>query len=276
MLISILEDDFMNQEIKEIISLLKKAGNEVLKIYRKEYRIFQKEDKTLLTEADLISEKIILEGLRKYNYGILSEEKRDYFPFLSKEKIWVIDPLDGTEDFLQKTGDFSIMVGLIDQEEPVLGVVYLPAREKIYWAEKKNGAYLKENNNPLKKLRVSRVTNLKDSRFVVSRFHLDEATKKFMKENKIRKIETRGSIGLKLGLIAEGKADAYLTFSNKTYQWDTCAPEIILKEAGGKITDLKGKSLLYQTKELKNLNGIVASNGILHNKLINLYREFNI
>ena len=92
----------MRKELKEIKNLLKRAGDEILKIYEKNYQIKEKDDKSLVTEADLISEKVILKGLKKYNYGILSEETEDNLSRLKKEKVWIIDPLDGTQDFLEK------------------------------------------------------------------------------------------------------------------------------------------------------------------------------
>ena len=195
-----------------------------MQIYQRDYQVKNKEDKSLVTEADLASEEIILKELKKYNYGIISEEEKNH---LFKEKTWVVDPLDGTKDFLYKTGEFSLMVGLLYKGKPILGVVYLPDQDKAYFAQKGKGAYLKKGDQPAEKLKVSNISNFKDSRLVVSRFHLDEATKNFASQNNITQMKPMGSIGVKLGLIAEGRAEAYLTFSNKTCQWDTCAPEII-------------------------------------------------
>jgi len=258
----------MKEVIKEVKSLLRKAGDEILKIYGREYQFKEKSDKSPVTEADLVSERIILEGLKKYNYNILSEETKDDLSRLDKERIWIIDPLDGTQDFLQKTEEFSIMVGLIKNNKPVLGVVYLPVENKMYFAEIGKGAFLEQGNSFLRRLKVSEITNLNDSRFTVSRFHLDQLTKDFLKENNIRKVKYLGSTGIKLGLIAEGKIDGYITFTDKTCQWDICAPEIILKEAGGEITDLNGKRFIYNQREIRNLNGIVASNKKIHQQII--------
>jgi 3'(2'), 5'-bisphosphate nucleotidase len=222
-----------------------------------------------VTEADLISEKVIVSGLKKYNLNFLSEETKDNFSLrLKEERIWIIDPLDGTNDFLQKTDEFSIMIAQVYGKKPFFGIVYVPAKNKLYFAEENRGAYLKEGNNNPKRLQVSDITKLSDSHFVVSRTHLGEPEKKFMKANNIKKAAPVGSVGVKVGLIAEGKAEGYISFSDKTCQWDIAAPEIILREAGGEVTDLKGNRFVYNRKEIRNLNGIVATNGKIHQQII--------
>ena len=120
----------------------------------------------------------------------------------------------------------------------------------------------------LKRLKVSNVFSLSRANFVVSRNHLGHREKQFMESNQIARVSYVGSIGVKLGLIAQGKADIYLTMSSKTCQWDICAPEIILREAGGEVTNLKGKNFLYNRQEIRNIDGIVASNGKIHNLII--------
>ncbi len=258
----------MDTDLKEIINLVKQTGEKVLEIYQRKFEVYKKDDKSPVTEADLASERIILSGLKKYGYGILSEESKDGSSRLKKEKIWIIDPLDGTQDFLQKTGEFSIMVALVYKKEPLLGVVYKPVGDKMYFAKKREGAYLKKSGRPRKKLKASGVSNLSEAKFVLSNFHLSRLEKRFIKASKIAQTIYRGSIVIKLGLIAEGKADGYLTTSNRTSQWDICAPEIILKEAEGKVTDLKGKSFIYNRRQVRNSNGIVASNGKTHASII--------
>ncbi len=258
----------MDKILKDVINIVKKAGKEILKIYKKDYQIYKKKDGSSVTEADLISEKIILSGLKKYNYPILSEESKDDKSRIKKEKIWIVDPLDGTNDFLEKNGEFSIMIGLVYNKEPVLGVVYKPVGDKLYFAKKKEGAYLQEGKSPIKKIKVSNILSLSEANFVVSRSHFSKKTRNFLKKNNIKKVTQVGSTGVKIGLVAEGRADAYITLSNKTCQWDICAPEIILKEAGGKITNLKGKNLVYNRREIRNLNGVLAANKKIHNVII--------
>lgn len=258
----------MSGELQEIINLVREAGEKVLEIYQDETKVHRKKDKTPVTEADLISEKIILSALREYGYGILSEEKEDTSSRLKEDKIWIVDPLDGTQDFLQKTDDFSIMVGLAREGKSVLGVVYKPVGDKVYFAQEGKGAFLKEPDEPLRKLKVSGTFSLPDAHFVFSRSHIGKLEKEFIRNSKTKGVTCMGSTGLKLGFIAEGKADGYFTISNKTSQWDICAPEIILREAGGKVTNKRGKEFTYNRREVRNLQGIVASNRVIHEKII--------
>jgi len=257
----------MDNKLQSTIRLVKTAGDKVLEFHDKQIKIYEKEDKSPVTEADLVSNQILLSGLRKYNHGFLSEETEDNASRFKKEKVWIIDPLDGTVDYLKKTGQFSIMVALVYRSEPIFGIVYGPAQGKLYFAEKGNGAYLEESGKPPKKLSVSKISKLSGSKFAVSRHHLISSEKSFLKKNRI-KIIVMGSIGLKFGLIAEGKADAYINFSDKTAQWDTAAPELILEEAGGRVTDFNGNKFTYDRVEIMNLNGVVASNGKIHDQVI--------
>ncbi len=162
----------MSKEVKDVINIAKKAGEKILEIYDTDYKKYEKRDKSPVTEADLISEKIILQGLKKYNYGFLSEEKGDNLRNLNNGKNWVIDPLDGTLDFIQKTGEFSIMVGLVCRGEPILGVVYQPTEDKVYFAEKGRGAYL-AYKGAIRKLRVSQISKMEEVRLLSSRNHFN-------------------------------------------------------------------------------------------------------
>lgn len=251
----------MKNELKDAIQAAKKAGEEVLKIYNTDFKVEYK-GKEPLTQADLISQKVIFSYLEKYDYGIISEENKDDLSRMEKDRVWIIDSLDGTSDFVSRTGEFSIMIGLAYKGEPVLGVVYSPTDDKLYYAEKGKGAYLGDE-----RLRVSDISSISEARFLFSRHHFSDELKQFAEKNNIQVIH-KGSMGLKICLIAEGKAEATINLSDKTCQWDTCAPEIILMEAGGEITDLQAKRFMYNRKQLNNPNGVIASNGRIHEQII--------
>jgi len=261
----------MSQELKRVISLIREAGRKVLEFYQNNNcRRYKKADGTLVTEADLASEKILRQGLSaRYHWPILSEESQDNLPErLNKEKVWIIDPLDGTNDFLDKTGDFAIMAALTHRGKAVLGVIFQPTEEKLYFAQKGQGAYLKQGARPVEELSVSSLSTLAESRLLVSRSHLSNQERVFIRISGVKKFSRVGSVGVKAGLIAEGRAEAYVSFSNKTSQWDICAPEIILTEAGGKVTDLRGREFVYNRPQIKNRYGIVVSNSRIHQQII--------
>jgi 3'(2'), 5'-bisphosphate nucleotidase len=258
----------MTDKLKEIIKSVKKAGEAILRIYEKPKGIYKKEDNSVVTEADLIAEKIVSSALKSFGYPILSEESKDDLTRLKKEKVWILDPLDGTLDFLQKTGEFSIMLGLVSKGEPILAVVYKPSGDKLYFAERGRGAYMEESGKPAKKLKVSSVDGFSDARILFSRNHLGEVEKKFINQQKMREVRYMGSFGVKLGLIAEGKAEGHFNPSSKTSEWDVCAPGLILSESGGRLTGMRGEEFIYNKKETKNLHGVVASNSLLHEKII--------
>jgi len=257
--------------INPIIQTVRQAGQAVLKIYFSATLEHHKSDGSPVTKADLLAQKIIIQQLAQYGWPVLSEEKQDNLNRLKKEKIWIVDPLDGTRDFLQKTGNFSIMIGLADKQKPVLGIVYQPTTDKIYFACQGQGAFLKEKNQPAQILSVSTTSKFKQAQFIFSKNHFSQAEQQFVKKNNIKNITYKGSTGLKICTIAQGKSDVYLTFTNKTKQWDTCAPHIITEEAGGIITDLKGNKIIYNQRQLNNPNGILAcSSAKLHQKIINI------
>lgn len=258
----------MSRELRELISIVENAGREVLEFYHGAQEIDYKKDNSPITKADIASHEIITSALKPYKYGILSEEGDEDFSCLERERVWIVDPLDGTKDFIAHSGEFSIMVGLVERGIPILGVVYQPTESRIYFAELGEGAFVKEFSGSPRKLQVSDTSRISDARFLFSKNHFSADEETYISKNTIAKVRLMGSIGLKVGLIGEGKAEGYFSMTDKTCQWDTCAPEIILKEAGGVITDLDGKSLRYNTKDIRNLNGIVASNGVMHEEFL--------
>jgi 3'(2'), 5'-bisphosphate nucleotidase len=257
-------------ELRILKSAVKKAGREVMKRYCTNIEIETKKDNSLLTKADLASNKILTEELSLTGLPILSEEEKDNKERLNNEKVWIIDPLDGTADFIQQTGEFSVMVGLAENGVSVLGAVYLPATGELFYAEKEKGAFVEKPTigGEKQKIKVSDIFEASKARMVVSRNHLKPEDEKIAKKLKAREFKKTGSNGVKICLIAKGGAEFFVNSGSGMGEWDSCAPEIILKEAGGKITDVNGDALLYNKKEPKNKSGIVASNGLFHNQII--------
>lgn len=249
------------------------ASREVMKIYIQDFSVKIKTDKTPVTEADIVSNKVIQEILSSTEYPVLSEESFDNKKRLTQTKIWIIDPLDGTRDFINHTGEFSIMIALIKDHRPILGVVYQPTIDLLYVAEKDCGTYQRQNGQ-WKKLSVSNLQDLATAKAVVSRSHLAENEKEFLQKLGIKNFTQKGSCGLKVGDICQNMAQVYFTMTDQIKHWDTAAAYCLIKEANGLITDMFGNDLLYNIDITNHQNGILVTNGHLHQQIIEQYRLF--
>jgi len=248
------------------------AGKTVMKIYNQPFETKIKSDNSPITEADIASNKIIQKIISTSDYPILSEETKDNKKRLEKETIWIIDPLDGTSDFINKTGEFTIMIGLVRKQVPVLGIIYCPPQNTLYVAQQNQGSYQLAGEK-WSKMSVSTISDLTKSRTVYSRHHSEESERLFFKYIKTKKLTKRGS-SLKAIDVASGTSELYFTSTNKIKQWDTCASYCLVKEAGGNMTDVCGNDLKYNIDDVNHQNGIIVSNGLVHEKVINSYKKF--
>lgn len=259
----------LSKEIIEVIRIAKEAGEIILTYYNKEYSVFEKDNTSPVTEADLAANEHIVSELKKISpHPILSEETKDDLSRKESDSLWIVDPLDGTKDFLNKTGEFSVMIGLAYDHTPIAGVVYQPTTQKTYVAEKGKGAWLIHKKAEPIPLQVSTINETTNMTVVVSRSHMSEEDTYIANMLGAQSFRQSGSVGIKIGLIAEQNADVYYNISPYTSEWDTCAPEIILSEAGGTMTDKYGKSLVYNQTEVRRLHGLAASNNTQHTTLI--------
>lgn len=228
-----------------------------------------------VTIADKTASKMIVEHLGEAfpDDAILSEEEKDDTQNrLSKDSVWIIDPLDGTRGFVNKDGDFAVQIGLAEKGEAVLGVVFAPNHKKLYYASKNGGAFVIEGDEKPRRIHVSELTDFTKMNIAVSRNHRSPKMSDIFKEFRFSKEIQRGSVGIKVGLIAERIADLYIHLSPRTKFWDTCAPQIILEEAGGKLSDLFGEKLRYDLKDVQNHNGIISSNGASHDQIVEMMK----
>ncbi|MGQ0605943.1 MAG: 3'(2'),5'-bisphosphate nucleotidase CysQ family protein [Candidatus Nitrosotenuis sp.] len=247
----------------------KKASRSVMEIYGEEFTSELKEDESPITKADLQSNEIIKQTLLPSGFHILSEEDADDKIRLNQEKIWIVDPLDGTSDFVNRTGEFTIMIALVQNKIPIIGVISRPTTDTLFLAQRGAGAYKLENNK-WSRLQVSQTSDITKCKAVGSRFHLTDQEKEFFKKLGVASFESRGS-SLKVAEICQGFADLYLTTSNKIKQWDTCASHCLITESGGKITDMTGKEILYNTEKVNHENGLIVTNGLVHEEIIRKY-----
>lgn len=265
----------LQHELETAVSLARIAGKLILEHYATDFETHQKlgADNRYepVTIADREASRIIVDGLEAAfpDDGILSEEEVDRPEIrLSKRRVWIIDPIDGTSGFVKKDGDFGVQIGLAENGVPVLGIVFLPFHDSMSYAVKGGGSYTSIGSGEPVRMSTSDRTDLSSMTIAVSRNHLSPRMKRIVEYFGFPSVVRRGSVGLKAGLIASQICDIYLHPSPRTKIWDTCAPQIILEEAGGTLTDLFGGSLRYDQAQLQNLNGILATNGAVHDQAV--------
>ena len=253
-------------QLETIIDAITKAGDKILEVYESDFQVGKKDDNSPITKADLESNKIIKESLLQTKIPILSEEDADDKSRTDSDKVWIVDPLDGTQDFVNKTGEFTVMVGLVENHVPIMGLVYWPTEKKLFFAERGLGAFCHDSEG-WAKISVRGVEEVTESLALVSRHHLSDKEKKMLDHLKIKNTASIGS-SLKVMEIASGRADIYLTSTNKMKQWDTAAAHCIISEAGGKMTDISGNDLIYNTESVNHENGLLVTNVLIHGEVV--------
>lgn len=248
-----------------LLALAHRAGKIILEIYEsylinaRQVAIENKADNTPLTIADIASHKVIAETLQKLtpNWAVVSEE--DVYSLVHRNAhstFWLVDPLDGTKEFLSKSGEFTVNIALIHNGLVIWGVVYAPALNLMYWGGNHLGAF-KLHDGTLTPIRVSNLsTRVGPLRVVASKNHFSKETADFLEKLGGIDLIQAGS-SLKLCQIADGSADLYPRF-DLTYEWDTAAAQAVVEGAGGYVYDLDGKNLIYGKQEMLNPYFIVA------------------
>ncbi|MBR1777691.1 MAG: 3'(2'),5'-bisphosphate nucleotidase CysQ [Alphaproteobacteria bacterium] len=241
-------------QIQDIIDLAVQAGQAAMEIYRQDFAVYEKEDQSPVTDADLAAEKIIFDALTRLtpDIPIIGEEHTaaGAIADLSKQYFWLVDPIDGTADFVHKNGEFTVNIGLIDGDKPVFGVVYAPALDEMYYTESVTEAFLLKNGvkTPLK----ARSVPAQGMTVLTSRFHCDEmAAREMVGGRPVAEYKAYGS-SLKFCAIAAGKADFY-PCTHLTKEWDTAAAQAVLVAAGGAVLATEtNEPLRYRKEGLKN------------------------
>jgi 3'(2'), 5'-bisphosphate nucleotidase len=248
----------LDRELVEAVKLAREAGRILLEMYATEFGVEMKGDSDPVTEAD-----------RRVN-AFLSARLREAFPtdrIIAEEsaraevrragRCWFVDPLDGTKEFIAKNGEFAVMIGLAIDGEAALGVVYQPTSDRLWRGVVGDGAFV-EHGDKTWVLKPTDAADPATMRLVVSRSHRSAATDALVRRLGIAHEIVSGSVGIKVGMVAERKADLYVHLSDRSSVWDACAPDAILRAAGGSFTDLAGRSIDYSAGELRNSRGILA------------------
>ena len=245
------------QYLLEVSNLAISAGHIIMKHYKKDIKVIMKEDQSPLTNADLDSNNIICSGLTKIDstIPIVSEESFvDWQKRKEWNKYWLIDPLDGTKEFINKNGEFTVNIALIENNKPVLGVIFVPVLSTLYFASQNYGSFKLFCSSHLSSLNQSNkiqvnVKKISDHLLVIgSRSHSNEGFNKWVQENITDYEFIKTGSSLKFCRIAEGSADLYPRFG-PTSEWDIAAGHIILMEAGGSIISDDNNEIIYNAKE---------------------------
>ncbi len=237
----------------EANNIAREAGKILRKYFLSSYDITIKEDKSPVTTADLAANEIIENRLSKLTPNIprISEESNslDYQNRRQWESFWLIDPLDGTREFIKNSPDFTVNIALIHLHQPILGTIYLPMSDHLYFATKQNNAFREVGRNTSELITVSKqLTDM--PRVCGSRAHPGKSMQKFLGNLGKHELISRGS-SIKSCLIADGSADIYPRFG-PTWEWDTAAAQCIVEEAGGHLTNMEFKALSYNKESLLN------------------------
>jgi len=244
--------------LPEVLKIADAASEKVMSIYMTDFKVNYKADESPITAADIASHNVIVEGLSNLSQDIpiLSEEGAE-IPWSERkhwQRFWLIDPIDGTKDFTQRTDEFTVNIALIENGEPILGVVTAPALKEAYWGLRGQGAYKRDNTGHVQRISVAPPGEAK--RVVASKNHLNEDTKAFIDKLGAHELVQAGS-SLKFCKIAEGHADIYPRLA-PTCEWDTGAAHAVLSAAGGKVETLEGKPLQYGKEDVLNPHFIAS------------------
>ncbi len=257
------------RELETAIELAQRAGELIMKHYAAGTEVQIKRDQSPVTAADKDANALIVEGISKAfpDDAILAEESTDSAERQTYRRLWCVDPLDGTKEFIDKNGMFVVMIGLAIDGEAQLGVVYQPTEGLLLWGANNTTGVVQNGKAIVHEL--SACSEPSQASMVVSRSHRSTTVSSVAERLGVENEMPLGSVGLKIAYIVMGKAEMYLSTSDRMMEWDTCAPEAILRAGGGKMTDIRGEPLRYNKAVANTQFGILASNGPLHRPAVN-------
>ncbi len=249
--------DLLATELEVAVAAAREAGAAAMRHYGSA-SAKRKAGGSPVTAADHAANDAILARLaREFPAdAVLSEESRDSGDRLSATRVWIVDPLDGTKEFLAQNGEFAVMIGLASDGAAIAGVLFLPARDTLYRAARGRGAWRAGGEGGWTRLRPADARE--PLRLVGSRSHADPFLSELARRLDTDDVAASGSVGVKCSLIAEGRRDLYVHPVSHLNEWDTCAPEILLREAGGTVLDCLGSPLRYNKEAPVQPHGILA------------------
>ena len=268
----------MNQELSVAAHLARRAGRAVMDVYATDFAVASKSKNDPVTAADREANDLIVTGLNEAfpMDTVIAEESAPPDDIPASGRVWYVDPLDGTKDFIARNGEFSVMIGLAVDGQAQLGVVYRPEGDVLYAGVVGREAWM-EQRGVRSPLAIKEQAPERPLTLTVSRSHRHPMIETMSRALGVGNEMPSGSVGLKIGLIARGEADVYLEPGTYTKRWDSCGPEAILRAAGGKFTTILGQPLVYGPRwspgeavkdQLANAHGLLASNGFCHERAV--------
>lgn len=264
------------QRLEEVLAIAREigwgAGDVLRRYYKGDIKDISNKKDGPVTKADLAANDYILENfeakLGTEDFAYLSEETYDGNK-IEHPWVWIIDPLDGTRDFIDQTGEYAVHICLTHEGRPVIAIVVVPESDKLYFASKGNGTFVETRDGKVTPIKVSERNQPEELLLVASRTHRDQRFQDLLNRLPFKDRNYVGSVGCKIATILEQQSDVYISLSGKSAakDWDFAAPELILTEAGGQFTYFEGNEVFYNQGDVKKWGGIMASNGHCHVEL---------
>ena len=259
----------LRRELEVATALCQEAGVLALGYHGTDLDVEQKPGNEPVTVADREASAVIVAGLRDAFPAdvVVSEEEAMPAGSVAGRRVWFVDPIDGTRGFIEGAPDFAVMVGLVVDGRPCLGVIYEPLPDRMLRGVLGQGAAMRTGDH-WSPLQCSKLTIVAEARLLASRSHRSKKLEVVKQRLGIAHERNVGSVGVKIGFIARGEGDLYIHPSRGCKAWDTCAPQALLEAAGGRLTDLQGRPLHYDDADQRHNRGLIASNGVLHDAVV--------
>lgn len=267
----------MTSTLETLVDIAAEAAGVVREVYEQPFSVEWKAPKDPVTAADKRANDLICARLAAAFPGtpVVAEESdpASFADFRKSERVFFVDPLDGTAEFIDKNGEFAVMIGLVEGDVATVGVVCAPASRLVWVGERGRGSFRITESGARESIRVSQVSDVASARAVSSRSHRSPALERALGRLGCREVVALGSAGLKGARVAEGGADVYLGPGRVGKRWDACAIDAIVTGAGGRFTDQHGDPFDYRGPSLENARGLAASNGLLHESALESMEE---
>ena len=266
----------MNAELGVLLRIAREAARVVMEVYARPFEVDFKGPQDPVTEADRLANALICEQLGREFPGvpIVAEESdpATFSDFRGHDRVFFVDPVDGTREFVDRNGEFAVMIGVVEGARAVAAVIDAPARGDVFAGWVGHGAF-RISGGQQTPIQVSDVNDVTQGRLVGSRSHRGPQLERALARLNPREVLVLGSAGLKGTLVATGQVEAYVAPGYAGKRWDACATDALVTAAGGKLTDTRGDPIDYRAESLSNDRGLIASNGRIHDALIRGFED---